>query len=195
MLLISLASPTQWGAPSFAPLAKGGSRKRRHQVGSITCAQQNHIAQAAWPPTLAKDARMGHPRRERCTQRSIKGGPTAITNPMVQAASDPPLQRTQERGTHGFGAGRKEPGKPGHRSKDPLRPGHPPKDPLRAGHPPQQESNSACCIAAHPCKRRKDGAPSVGTVHAKIVEGGPPAPLPKFPGGFVEFRSGRSTIS
>src|SRR5580692_9990031 len=77
MLLISLASPTQWGAPSFAPLAKGGSRKRRHQVGSITCAQQNHIAQAAWPPTLAKNARMGHPRRERCTQRSIKGGPPA----------------------------------------------------------------------------------------------------------------------
>jgi hypothetical protein len=77
MLLISLASPTQWGAPSFAPLAKGGSRKRRHQVGSITCAQQNHIAQAAWPPTLAKNARMGHPQRERCTQRSIKGGPPA----------------------------------------------------------------------------------------------------------------------
>src|SRR5580692_1994353 len=77
MLLISLASPTQWGAPSFAPFAKGGLRKRRHQVGSITCAQQNHIAQAAWPPTLAKNARMGHPQRERCTQRSIKAGPPA----------------------------------------------------------------------------------------------------------------------
>jgi hypothetical protein len=24
-------------------------------------------------------------------------------------------------------------------------------------------------IAAHPCKERKDGAPSVGVVHAKIV--------------------------
>jgi hypothetical protein len=86
MLLISLASPTQWGAPSFAPLAKGGSRKRRHQVGSITCAQQNHIAQAAWPPTLAKNARMGHPQRERCTQRSIKAGPPAFITMAVALA-------------------------------------------------------------------------------------------------------------
>jgi hypothetical protein len=39
-------------------------------------------------------------------------------------------------------------------------------------------------IATHPfdkhragcCKKRKKGAPSVGMVHAKIVEGGPPAP-------------------
>jgi hypothetical protein len=30
-------------------------------------------------------------------------------------------------------------------------------------------------IAAHPCKKRKDGEPSVGTAHAKIVKGGPPA--------------------
>src|ERR1700730_11239814 len=27
----------------------------------------------------------------------------------------------------------------------------------------------------HPCKKRKDGAPSVGMVHAKIVKAGPPA--------------------
>ena len=32
-------------------------------------------------------------------------------------------------------------------------------------------------IAAHPCKERKDGAPSVGIVRAEIVKGGPPALL------------------
>src|ERR1035438_372126 len=60
-LLMSLASPTQWGAPSFAFFAKGGSRKCRRQVGLIACPQQNQIAHAASPPTLAKNARMGHP--------------------------------------------------------------------------------------------------------------------------------------
>jgi len=40
---------------------------------------------------------------------------------------------------------------------------------------PTAKSNSARGIAAHPCKKRKDGAPSVGTVHAKIANGGPPA--------------------
>ena len=29
-------------------------------------------------------------------------------------------------------------------------------------------------------KKRKDGAPSVGMVHAKIVKGGPPAPFAAF---------------
>jgi hypothetical protein len=45
------------------------------------------------------------------------------------------------------------------------------------------KSNSTRSIAAHPfdklragsCKQRKDGAPSVGMVYAKIVKGGPPA--------------------
>ena len=37
------------------------------------------------------------------------------------------------------------------------------------------KSNSTRSIAAHPCKKRKDGAPSVGMVHATIVKGGPPA--------------------
>jgi hypothetical protein len=45
------------------------------------------------------------------------------------------------------------------------------------------KSNSTRGIATHPfdklragsCKKRKDGAPSVGMVHAKIVKGGPPA--------------------
>ena len=37
------------------------------------------------------------------------------------------------------------------------------------------KSSSARSNAAHPCRKRKDGAPSVGTAHAKIVEGGPVA--------------------
>jgi len=45
------------------------------------------------------------------------------------------------------------------------------------------KSNSTRSVAAHPfdklragsCQKRKDGAPSVGMVRAKIVEGGPPA--------------------
>jgi hypothetical protein len=37
---------------------------------------------------------------------------------------------------------------------------------------PPTKSNSTCSIAAHPCEKRKDGAPSVGTVHVKIVKGG-----------------------
>ena len=37
------------------------------------------------------------------------------------------------------------------------------------------KSNSTRSIAAHPCKKRKDGAPSVEMVGAKIVKGGPPA--------------------
>jgi len=37
------------------------------------------------------------------------------------------------------------------------------------------KSNSICSIAAHPCEEPKDGAPSVGMAHAKIVKGVPPA--------------------
>jgi len=44
-------------------------------------------------------------------------------------------------------------------------------------HVPTTKSNSTCSIAAHPCKKRKDGAPSVGMVHPKIVKGGPPSYL------------------
>src|SRR5260370_972091 len=96
-----VALPTQGVPRSFAFFAKGGSRKCRRQVGSIPCPQQNQIAHAASPPTLARNARMGHPQWEWCTQRSLK-----------------------------------------------------------VGHPP---------------KKRKDGAPSVGIVHAKIVKAGPHA--------------------
>ena len=42
-------------------------------------------------------------------------------------------------------------------------------------HVPTTKSDSTRSIATHPCKKRKDGAPSVGMVHAKIIEGGPPA--------------------
>ena len=41
------------------------------------------------------------------------------------------------------------------------------------------QSNSARSIAAHPCKKRKDGAPSVEMVHTEIAKGGPPAQLCK----------------
>jgi hypothetical protein len=34
------------------------------------------------------------------------------------------------------------------------------------------KSNSTRIIAAHPCKKRKDGAPLVGMMHAKFVKGG-----------------------
>ena len=47
--------------------------------------------------------------------------------------------------------------------------------PSGVDHVSTAKSNSACSIAAHPCKKRKDGAPSVGTVHAKIAKGVPPA--------------------
>ena len=39
-------------------------------------------------------------------------------------------------------------------------------------HVPTKKSNSTRSIAAHPCKKRKDGAPSAGTVHAKIIKAG-----------------------
>ena len=50
-------------------------------------------------------------------------------------------------------------------------------------HTPTTKSNSTRSIATHPfdklragsCKKRKDGAPSVGMVLATIVKGGPPA--------------------
>jgi hypothetical protein len=32
-------------------------------------------------------------------------------------------------------------------------------------------------IIAHPCKKRKDGAPSVEMVHTEIAKGGPPATI------------------
>ena len=51
-------------APSFAFLAKGGSWRCRREVVLIAFPQQKQIAHAASPPTLAKNARMGHPQWE-----------------------------------------------------------------------------------------------------------------------------------
>ena len=42
------------------------------QAGLITPPQQIKMARAASPPTLAKNARMGHPLWECCTQTSLK---------------------------------------------------------------------------------------------------------------------------
>jgi len=44
------------------------------RVGLITCPQQNQVAHAATLPTLAENARMGHPPWKRRTQRSLKVG-------------------------------------------------------------------------------------------------------------------------
>ncbi len=87
-LLILRTLLTQWVPRSFAFFAKGGSRKCRCQVGLITCPQQNQLAHAASLPTLAKNARMGHPQWEWCTQRIVKGGPPAK---YVQEGSYAPL--------------------------------------------------------------------------------------------------------
>src|SRR5208282_127190 len=54
--------------------------------------------------------------------------------PIESAASYPPLYKTQERGTHSFGMGKKKTRRE------------------RLGHPPG---------GSHPCKERKDGAPFV----------------------------------
>jgi len=51
--------------------------------------------------------------------------------------------------------------------------------PSRFDHVSVTKSNSTRSIATHPCKGRKDGAPPVGMVHAKIVtrRGHPPSKL------------------
>ena len=46
---------------------------------------------------------------------------------------------------------------------------------IRDGVCPERTKSCAGSIAAHPCKKRKDGAPSVATVHATIVKGELPA--------------------
>jgi hypothetical protein len=72
------------GAPSFAHFAKGGSRKRLHQWAAhiglpyVRCrpgSMRDKNAQAASPPTLARNARMGHPLWEWRKQTSFKGHP------------------------------------------------------------------------------------------------------------------------
>jgi hypothetical protein len=41
----------------------------------MKCSQQNQIAHAASPPTLAKNARMGHPSMGMVHAKIVKGGP------------------------------------------------------------------------------------------------------------------------
>ena len=53
-LLISLASPTRWGSPSFAFLAKGGYHDR---IRNGVCAERTKVASAASLPALAKTVR------------------------------------------------------------------------------------------------------------------------------------------
>src|SRR5208282_1640489 len=87
------ASPAQSVAPAFAFFAKSGSRKCRRQVGLITCPQRNQIAHAASPPTLARNARTGHPQWERCTRRSLK-----VCHPPIRFKGGPaPTIREEER--------------------------------------------------------------------------------------------------
>jgi hypothetical protein len=54
------------------------------------------------------------------------------------------------------------------------------------------KSNSTRSIAAHPCKKRKDGAPSVRMVHTKIVKGGPPAITNTVGAPFLRVLGGQS---
>ena len=60
------------------------SRQARWSSGFI----RESAAPAALPPTLAKNARMGHPRWEWCTERSIKGGPPALKGGVGGFAAD-----------------------------------------------------------------------------------------------------------
>ena len=85
-LLISLASPTQRGAPSFAFLAKGGYRER---IRNGICAERTKVASAALLPAPSSGAEgTGHPRaqlpaairtHQRPTDSSEAGGPPAST--------------------------------------------------------------------------------------------------------------------
>jgi hypothetical protein len=104
----SAQNAEEWGSLSRDE-SKGGPVP---DLGLITSPEQNQIAHSASPPTLAKNARMGHPQCEWCMRKS-----------------------------------------------------------LRIGQLPTK-SNSARSVAAHPCKERKDGAPSVGMMHAKNVKAG-----------------------
>jgi len=61
-----------------------------------------------------------------------------------------------------------------HPSQNARRVGHPRL--FRPGHRRPNQSGSACSIAAHPCKKRKDGAPSVGMAHGRSWKVGHPPP-------------------
>src|SRR5216683_7340695 len=60
------------GAQFVRVFCEGRESEMPAPVRLITCPQQNQMAHAASPPTLTKNARMGHPQWEWCTQRSLK---------------------------------------------------------------------------------------------------------------------------
>jgi hypothetical protein len=72
--------PTQVGTPFLRVFCEGpalsGAERRESEMPAPSAfdhvSTTNQIAHAASPPTLAKNVRMGHPRWEWCTQRSLK---------------------------------------------------------------------------------------------------------------------------
>jgi len=58
------------GPPSFALLAKGEYNER---IRKGVCGERTKVAPAASPPTLAKNARMGHPQCEMAHAKIVKG--------------------------------------------------------------------------------------------------------------------------
>jgi len=59
------------GAPSFAHFAKGGNHE--HMRNGFR-AETDKVLSAATPPTLAKNARMGHPQLKRSRQKHHRQG-------------------------------------------------------------------------------------------------------------------------
>src|SRR5579864_6833615 len=74
-LLILRALSTQWVPRSFAFFAKGGTRECRRKFADPCRVVTNQVAHPASLLTLAKNARMGHPRWEWRTQTSLRVGP------------------------------------------------------------------------------------------------------------------------
>jgi hypothetical protein len=72
----------------------------------------------------------------------------------------PALAKNARAGHPQFRNGKEKHGKPGHPSSGLLTTRH------------RNKSNSTSSTAAHPCKKRKDGAPSVGMAHTDIIKRG-----------------------
>jgi len=77
------------GCPVLAFFAKGGSRECPRNFVDPCRVATNQIAHAASPPTLAKNARMGHPLLEMVHTEIAKGGPPAQ---QLQQQQEPPQQ-------------------------------------------------------------------------------------------------------
>jgi len=79
--LIWRAAPTRWVAVLRARCEKAGVEDARASGSSTLalpkarckpCGTTHRIVQAASPPTLAKDARMGHPQWKWCPRTSLR---------------------------------------------------------------------------------------------------------------------------